>query len=516
MIKACFYSLVAAFVFLSACKTDEVSLPEPPTSISLDESVYYHIDLNDRANDRFKVIGYFEGLDESNKIYQFPAVVPGTYRVSDIGRFVESFQAFDDLGNPVSTQQVSTNQWEFSDPKSVARISYSIAETWDTPVDTLPIYLMGGTSLETDHALINTFAVLGYPTGLKEREYYLELKYPEDWTVGTALEQSEKNLYWAQNYDYLVDSPLLLGRLSDASIQVDNTKIDIHTYSKTDLITSSMIQAELNIIMEDASAFLKVLPVDRYSFLFHFEDRSNGALEHSFSSVYVLRERALSENFLSLIKSISAHEFFHIVTPLNIRSSIIEDFNFAEPTPSAHLWLYEGVTEWASDIMQYRNGSIDAEHLLDELASKFTVYERSDKTISLEDISLKSYTEEGGSQFFNIYNRGALVAYMLDIRLLELSNGTFGLRELILKLIDTYGAENAFDDATFFQAIEDLTYPEIAEFISKFIQGTDELPIDVYFNKIGIDHDKEDNVFSIMSTPSAEQTQLFNQWKVNL
>ena len=39
------------------------------------------------------------------------------------------------------------------------------------------------------------------------------------------------------------------------------------------------------------------------------------------------------------VTDMAAHEFFHIVTPLNIHSEIIEHFNFATPTPSQHLWL---------------------------------------------------------------------------------------------------------------------------------------------------------------------------------
>lgn len=507
---------VVWLVSFSSCKQDEIAIILPPAGLSLNGSIYYHIDLNDRFDDLFKITGYMDGLSSSNQIYQFPSVVPGTYSISDIGRFVFDFQVFDNEGKSISSEQTSINQWLISDPEDVYRIEYSISETWDTPVDSNALYRMGGTSLEIDHALINTFAVLGYPTGLKDREYFLELSYPQDWVIGTALVERDNDLFWASNYDYLVDSPILMGRLTSADIKVDQTEIGIYTYSKTDLISSEEIKQEITSVMYDASEFLKILPVDRYSFLFHFEDRLNGALEHSFSSVYALKESELTDGYKSLIKGISAHEFFHIVTPLNIHSEIISDFNFATPTPSAHLWLYEGVTEWASDMMQYRNGSINEDELFDELAQKYDTYNRFDKTISLEEISLKSYLEEGGSQFLNIYNKGALVAYMLDIRLLELSEGKFGLRELILELIEIYGPEKVFEDVTFFLTLEALTYPEIGDFIDAYITGVEELPTNEYFSKIGIEHDIENNTFTLNSFPSSDQQYLLNQWKVNL
>ena len=42
-------------------------------------------------------------------------------------------------------------------------------------------------------------------------------------------------------------------------------------------------------MLEAAGRFLGRLPVDRYTFLYHFEDQPAGAWEHSLSSEYVSR-----------------------------------------------------------------------------------------------------------------------------------------------------------------------------------------------------------------------------------
>jgi predicted metalloprotease with PDZ domain len=216
------------------------------------------------------------------------------------------------------------------------------------------------------------------------------------------------------------------------------------------------------------------------------------------------------------LRDISAHEFFHIVTPLNIHSEIIEDFNFAEPTASQHLWLYEGVTEWASLMMQYRNGSYTTAGILNEFRFKKNTADAYNQSISLTEMSLTCYTPEGGSQFGNVYNKGALVAALLDIRLLELSNGQKGLRELILELIDTYGPNNAFSEANFFDDLVNRTYPEIEDFIELYIKGTAQLPMEEYFNKIGVDFIPETNTLNEMPEKTTGQQFLFDKWKVNL
>ncbi|MEO9477129.1 MAG: peptidase [Cyclobacteriaceae bacterium] len=503
-------------ISLPACKNDPADPSLLPSGISLTNSIYYHIDLEDKKGDSFKVTGYFEGLSESNSVYQFPAVVPGTYNISDIGRFVQNFRAFDAQGNEIGSSQISTNQWEFSSPADLFSITYEVLDIWDNPVSENPLYRMGATSLEADHALINFFGVLGYPVGMKNRQYLVSISKPKSWISGTSLELYKPNIYTAESYDKLVDSPLLTGLLTQSEVEVDNALIGIYVYSAASTIAADDIEPGLQSIIQDASVFLSELPVDRYSFIFHFEDQLAGALEHSLSSVYVFRDRTISDSYLSLIKSTAAHEFFHIVTPLNIHSEIIADFNFAEATPSAHLWLYEGVTEWASDIMQYRNGSMDLNVLLSELSSKYSVYDRFDKEITLEEISLTSYTPEGNEQFINVYNHGALVAYMLDLHLLDLSNGSYGLRELILDLIEQYGPDRSFDDKQFFDVVVDMTYPEVETFINDYIRGSKQLNINEYFNKIGIEHLDETNTFHLIETPSEHQSNLMTVWSSNL
>ena len=511
-------TLIATLATIISCnEKDTTYVPSfaPPSGVNLNQSIYYSIDLNDLSEDKFKVKVYLSGLTENNEIYQFAAVVPGTYSISDFGRYVTRFHAFDKNGGSISSTQLNTNQWKIDRPEDLYYIEYDVLETWDTEMENPGIYLMGGTSIEVDNVLLNSFGVVGYPTGLKDRTHYLHLTFPDGWKVGTALERAQDNFFLADNYDELVDSPVLLGNLTTASTNVGSTKIDLFTYSANGLVAASDILPELDGVMKDAAAFLKVLPVDRYSFLFHFEDKSVGALEHSYSSVYVLKDASLSPSYIQLIRSIAAHEFFHVVTPLNIRSEIIEDFNFAMPVASKHLWLYEGVTEWASDLMQYRNKSIAIEELLKEIRSKYVTSTYYDETISLTTMSLGSYGEHG-NQFRNVYLKGALVALLLDIKLLELSEGKSGLRELILQLMDKYGSDRAFDDNQFFDELVAITYPEIQGFINDYIKGTAPLPLAEYLLKIGIHFDETENTFELADNPTSEQRWLYDQWSMNL
>ncbi len=460
--------------------------------ISLTTTVFaqqkFYINLNNRTDDVFHVVLYPKDLSQDNNVYQFASTAPGTYEEMDIGRYVKSFKAFDKNENEISTTHSSLNEWTISDPTSVNKIVYDVEDTWDTPVDSNRIYLMCGSSIEKDNVLINGQCVFGYFKGMQSYPIEVKLDYPKTWLVGTALTLDKDGYYEADTYDKIVDSPILLGNLTQSSLNVGNSKIDLFTYSKNGIVKSDDLVKSLKDVLNAESKFMNGLPVNHYTFLFHFEKYTAGAWEHSYSSEYIYREDSLSPKFVSDIRKTVAHEFFHIVTPLNIHSELISKFNFVHPNMSRHLWLYEGVTEWAANILELRGNLISLPDYLKVLQRKVNISENFDKSISLT--YLGTHSTELQSQYPNIYMKGALVAGLLDIKLLELSNGKMGLREVINKLSKIYGPKKSFSEENFFNDFTKMTFQEIGDFFDKYVKGTEALPYDKYYHLLGIDYQK--------------------------
>ncbi len=488
-----------------------------PAPAATPPSLTYAIDLNDRADDLFKVTLTVRGLGPGNAVYQFASTAPGTYQVMNIGRFVRSFEALDSAGARVPVQRMSVNQWRLSAPARVRTIRYTIAETWDTEVEQHQVYLMCGTSIEGDHVLLNPHAVIGYPSGLQAAPVRLRLAYPAAWKVGTALERGGDGSYHADSYDHLVDSPILLGRLSDARLMVTGVPVEIYAYSKTGRIKAPQLLNAMDDMLQAAGRFLGRLPVDRYTFLYHFEDKSAGAWEHALSSEYVFQEGEFTDSLGRYLTDIAAHEFFHIVTPLNIHSEVIEHFNFVTPVPSQHLWLYEGTTEWAAHIMQLRAGLKSPDEYLEKTLQKMQIDRAAfDSSYSLRELALTSYSDSGQKQYGNIYMRGALTAGLLDIRLLELSNGRRGLQEVILELTRRYGKRRAFPETGLVDTVVALTYPEVRDFFDRYVWESEKLPIKEYYAKLGIrlveDAEGRPVRFEIDPDPAPEQRRLREAW----
>jgi predicted metalloprotease with PDZ domain len=434
----------------------------------------------------------------------------------DIGRFVRRFQAFDVRGREVPTERVDTNQWRISDPARVREIRYAVGETFSAPFHEHQVYPMCGSALRPDHALINGQDVFGYFSGLQAQPIDVRLLAPPTWVIGTPLNR-RGDLYHADSYDQLVDSPILLGPLTRASLLVTGVPVEIYTYSMGGQITSAQLLESMRGMLLAAGDFLGRLPVNRYTFLYYFGPRGFGAWEHSFGSEYVLQDAAFTPAIGRGVTNIAAHEFFHVVTPLNLHSEIVENFNFVTPVPSQHLWLYEGTTEWAAHKMQLESGLQAADQYLATVVQKFRNDRRGfDTTYSLAELALTSYSDSGQQQYGNIYQRGAVVAGLLDIRLLELSNGAHGLRDLITELSGVYGKHRAFPEDSLFSIIASRTSPDVTDFFRRYVQGAERPPIREYYAKLGFKLIEDDHGMPVRFEPDSaatpQQLQLRHVW----
>jgi len=484
----------------------------------------YTLDVTQNTDTFYVELQIPEKLDKDANIYQFAATAPGTYQTMNIGRFVSDFKAFDKKGRLLDVTRKSVNQFEISKPKKVRKITYSVAETFDTRVAEFPVYLMCGSSIEEDHTLINAHTVIGYFEGYQKSPLQIKVVGADGWTTGTALKAQDGG-YYAENFDKAVDSPILSGKLTYADTMIADTKVEIFTYSEHGKISSEGLLKGMSDMLDATNKFLVKLPVDRYTFLYFFEAKPTGvtgAWEHSYSSEYVINESDPTPEYMEKVTDIASHEFFHVVTPLNIHSEIVEYFNFVTPTPSVHLWMYEGVTEWASNILLFRGGVVDEESFFkNSIAQKILVNEHYfDSSWSLKKLSDESFKGgEGARQYGNIYYKGALTALLLDIRLLELSDGKYGLRELVLDLVDKYGKGNPVSEETFFDDLAEMTYPEIHMFFDDYILDAKPLPFEEYFAKIGLEMKRDEKggvTITKKEDMTAQQSKLYEAWSKNM
>ncbi len=479
------FILLFLFLLLFSCTSRVIK--EEVDSASIPVNYRYSVDLTNRIDDVFKVTIQFDRLNVYNNVFGFAAL--GTYAVMDFGRYVRVFKALDAAGNEVPTRKISTNQWALSQPQRIKKIYYEIADTWDTPQGENNIPDMLGTAIDRDFVFISGQGVFGFIKGMEHLPVRVQLRYPDDWSIGTGLPLDQDSEIVARNFGHIASTPILLGYLSQSSERINGSDVHVHTYSKTDKILTSDLMPHIQNVLFATYDFLGEMPIDTYTMLFIFNDKDAGGVEYHSSSAFVFKEDNL-ENIISFVRDIITHEYFHLIIPFSIRSDILDKTNFFKSSPSAHLWFFEGVTEWASDIIQVRSGLKSMQdYILQDFRQKIIREELYGSDISLREISLTSHRNP--KDYLNVYSRGALVAALLDIQLLDVTGARRGFREVIVDLQKDFGKERPLPEEQFFEILIDYCGPETEEFIRRYIIGNERLPYKEYLEKIGIKYTRE-------------------------
>ncbi|MBC6399720.1 MAG: hypothetical protein GDA42_01855 [Ekhidna sp.] len=89
------------------------------------------IDLTKAKNDKVPVEISVPKTDQEEIEYHMPKIVPGTYSISDFGRFVVGFKALDKNGDQLEFEKISTNRWLIKNAALLDKITYRIEDSFD-------------------------------------------------------------------------------------------------------------------------------------------------------------------------------------------------------------------------------------------------------------------------------------------------------------------------------------------------------------------------------------------------
>lgn len=459
----------------------------------------FFIDLTKVQNDKLEVSLITPKISKDEVIYNMPKIVPGTYANYDFGRYVSNFKAFDAAGKALSVDKLDKNSYKIKGAKGLAKITYLVDDTWDSPeIEGEYVFEPAGTNIDDNKLFaINTHGFIGYFDDMKRQTYEVTFTKPKGFYGATSLVATKSNAqndtFTTSNYNDLVDAPIMYCQPDTTILKVGGADILISVFSPNKKATSAEIADNVKTLLEAQKEYLGgTLPIKKYAFVIVLSDNlkngSYGALEHSYSSFYYLPE-ASSDELSQTVKDVCSHEFFHIVTPLSIHSHEIGEFDFNKPKMSKHLWMYEGMTEYAAGHMQMKYNLIDLPMYLNMLKSKISNMNDRYKDDIPFTVMSADVLEKYKDQYQNVYEKGALIGLCLDVRLRQLSGGKYGTQNLMRDLSKYYGKEKSFNDEELFDKIAEVTkLPEIRQFFAKYVEGKEPLPIQETLKSVGIDY----------------------------
>ncbi|MFI1772140.1 M61 family metallopeptidase [Thalassobellus citreus] len=495
---------VFAGILLASCNSTKNNSNDLATSLPIEAS----INLSQIQDDKAPVTINPGRFTVETVTYRLPRVIPGTYSVSDFGKYIDAFKAYDYKGNEMAVSRIDDNTWTITNAKQLDKITYLVNDTFDIEkeggIGKDTPFSPAGTNIEPENDVVNLHGFVGYFDSLKNNQYKLDVTAPTDFvrtsalqSIGTKTSDDGKNTtstYLATRYFDITDNPMFYGNLDVEEFQVGDIKIVLSVYSPNKVHTVASIKPTVFKMMKAQKAFLgDINSTPRYDiFLYLSEGKEDspkgfGALEHHKSTVVVLPEAMPAEALAKSMTDVVSHEFFHIVTPLSVHSEDVHYFDYNKPTFSKHLWMYEGVTEYFATLFQVSEGLVDENAFYSKIMEKIERSKTLNDTMSFTVMSENVLNAPYKDQYLNVYQKGALIGMCIDILMREESNGQRGILYLMKELSNKYGKNKPFEDDKLIDEITAMTYPSIGEFLNTYVVGDTPINYNEFFEKVGLE-----------------------------
>ena len=171
----------------------------------------------------------------------------------------------------------------------------------------------------------------------------------------------------------MVDNPIMYAEPDIASSRIKHGTDIQCLLAAQKVITTNAFIPDLEKMMHAQKAYLgNINNTQKYAVLnYIFQKRKRGCqrlrgFERNNSTTAVFQEYMKTKDLIHVI----SHEFFHTLTPFNVHSKEIQDSDLNSPKMSAHLWMYEGFTEYFANHFQVHQGLMTEDQFFAKIAEK--------------------------------------------------------------------------------------------------------------------------------------------------
>ncbi len=464
-------------------------------------SVVVNLKIHNEDQLKIKVSPPKNNVDKWNFIV--PQIVPGTYMKINYVRFYDDFKAVGVNGNLLKVRK-KDNYIEINGRgEALDYLEYTVKQSlgdgkiWDN------ILTCAGTIYTDSSFLLNFQLVSGYFEGYQHHPFKVSIDKDEKLYGAGSLKATtrgaKRDVFTTKSYDELIDRPMLYAPADTASFTINQHRFHVAVHAEKGHLSAQKIKPALQRIMHAVDSFSGFTVKEDYYFILYYADMSRlkgmfktfglgSALEHNASSVYYYSDSPYYDSLFRNLDWIATHEYFHTISPLSLHSDKVHHFNFAKPDMSAHLWLYEGVTDYLSGLVNNYSPALSNELHIDisyalQFAEKRKLRSLTESSKHIVKSNMTNFISKI-LQLGNFYSKGKLLAFALDMELIERSNGQMRLMDVLLKMRKDYEGRYIADDELL-DVLAKYTYPEIRGFLARYAEGKEIVPLANYFDKLG-------------------------------
>ena len=416
---------------------------------------------------------------------------PGSYLIREYARNVDQIHAEDAQGQPLRLQKTTKNRWVIQG-KNLKEITVNYrVYCREMSVRT--------NFVDRDFAVLNGAPTFIIPVAYVDQPIEVKVDLPSGWRQSvTALGSKEAGpagIYVARDFDHLVDSPIVVGNPEVQSFKVGDIEHVLVNVGGNGLWDSAKATGDVAKIVAEQQKLWRSVPYRKYFFL-NVIGESGGGLEHDESTLMLTSRWAFRrpEDYKRWLGLVS-HEFFHVWNIRTLRPKVLVDYDYENENYFPSLWIAEGITSYYDDLSLVRSGVIGREDYFKSLSGQIERLEATPGRLqqSLRDAShdawIKYYRQDEHSRNSQVsyYVKGAVVAFLLDARIRELTQNKKSLDDVMREVYRRYSGERGYTEQEFRKVASKVAGKNLAPWFDQHVDQAIELDYQPALNWLGLE-----------------------------
>lgn len=442
----------------------------------------YQISVSDPTSSFIELSYTIPSVNQPEIEVQLPAWRPGRYEIQNFAKNIRSFVAVDSTGDILESDKITKDRWRIQVP---SRTNVQILLTFYANTQNA-----GSSYIDDTLWYLNFVNFCPYTEGRQNEACQILLDMPEDFRIACGLRQVAPFVLEADDYYHLVDSPLL----ASASIQhqtYETQGVLFHVWMHGALAPNwRRILTDFKRFSKEQILTMGEFPEKEYHFInLILPTAFYHGVEHRNSTMIVLGPDDEGEGLYTDLLGVSSHELFHAWNVIRIRPKELLPYDFTKENYFPTCFVVEGCTTYYGDLFLRRAGVFDNEAYHRELQvymkRHFEAASNASQSLveSSFDLWLDGYERGIPNRKVSVYQKGALVALILDLYLRKKSDHQTTLDHVMRTMWERFGKPFVgYTIVDYITIVEELANEKLDWYWSECIFGNQ--PLEALLNEM--------------------------------
>ncbi|MDA7802997.1 PDZ domain-containing protein [Crocinitomix sp.] len=441
--------------------------------------IKYKITYQQPTKQYLSIDAIFDCENQSEIVLQFPAWRPGRYELGNFAKNIKNFTIHDENNKKLLFEKVKKDSWLVKCEKAKQLVVTYLYYAHE---------INAGSSYMDDVQLyVNPVNCLVYIESEQNKPCSLELNIPDNFKIACGATH-QNNIITCEDFHVLVDSPFI----ASASLQTRTYEIlsyKFHIWFQGDVVV------DWNKVISDFEKFTKIqiekfsnrrkkklgFPVKEYHFLYQILPyKTYHGVEHKSGTVIALGpgNELMTERYDDFL-GVSSHELYHAWNIKSIRPKEMYPYDYSKENYSYLGYVAEGVTTYLGDVFLAESNVKDFEWYRSEieklLQKHFDNFARFNYSVaeSSWDTWLDGYVKGTPERKVSIYNEGALLAFVADMKIRQGSNNKASIHDVMYTLYHEYALKNkGYTEEDYIKLCSQYSGEDFGEIFRNQIHGT--------------------------------------------